>query len=65
MPEDSTVAVLGGVCAGLSYSTGIDVTIVRILTLGSMLFGGWGILVYILLWMVAPVYDEVPEDYER
>jgi phage shock protein PspC (stress-responsive transcriptional regulator) len=57
--------MLGGVCAGLSYSTGIDVTIVRIFALASFFLGGWGAVLYVLLWWLAPEYDKVPEDYIR
>jgi phage shock protein PspC (stress-responsive transcriptional regulator) len=48
--------VLGGVCAGISRATGVDLTLVR---LAAIAFGltGIGVLVYLVLWIVVPVED--------
>ena len=44
-----------GVCAGLSRMTGLDVTIVRLLTLGSLfILGPLTILLYVVAGWIAP-----------
>ncbi|TXK36765.1 PspC domain-containing protein [Pontibacter qinzhouensis] len=45
---------LGGVASGIAKFFGIDVTLVRVLFLLSMLIGGAGIMLYIILWIVVP-----------
>ena len=51
---------LGGVCAGLSDYTGLSQTLFRLLFLISLFFGGFGLWVYMLLWIVVPARDEIP-----
>lgn len=46
--------VLGGVCAGLAEYFGFDPTLVRVIYLLLVLFGGAGILVYLILWVLMP-----------
>lgn len=57
--------MVAGVCGGLSRTTGIDVTLVRIgfvlLSLGS----GVGILVYALIWLLVPLDDESSTIFSR
>jgi len=46
---------LGGVCGGLGEYLGMDPTVVRILyIIGTFLSMGFGILLYIILWIVIP-----------
>lgn len=45
---------IAGVCSGLAYFFSIDVTLVRLLTLLLILFGGISIWCYIILWIVVP-----------
>ena len=45
---------IAGVCAGLANYLGIDTTLVRILTLCLILFGGMSLWVYIILWLLIP-----------
>ncbi len=45
---------VGGVCAGFARYLDLDVTLVRILWLGSVLFAGTGLLAYIICWIVLP-----------
>jgi phage shock protein C len=47
-------AMLGGVCAGLAEYFGIDPTIVRLIFVLLFLFGGHGLLIYLILWLVVP-----------
>ncbi len=46
--------MIAGVCGGLGEYFSIDPTIVRLILLFLMLWGGGGILVYILAWIVIP-----------
>lgn len=45
---------IGGVCAGLAAFLNVDITVVRIVTLLTMLVYGTGFLVYLVLWIVVP-----------
>ena len=45
---------LAGVCGGIAAYFGADVTLIRLVTLFLILFGGLSIWVYILLWLIIP-----------
>jgi phage shock protein C len=45
---------IAGVCAGFANYLEMDVTLVRILWLMLVLFGGWGLLGYLIAWIVMP-----------
>ena len=49
---------IAGVCAGFAEYFDLDVTVVRVVWLLVALFGGGGILAYIIAWIVIP---EEPE----
>lgn len=44
--------MIGGVCAGLAEYLDIDPTIVRIVWVLMVLFAGFGILLYVILWLI-------------
>ena len=46
--------VIGGVAGGIADFFGIDPTIVRLLFVLLVVFGGSGILLYIILWIILP-----------
>ena len=46
--------MIGGVCDGLAENLDIDPTIVRIVWVLMVLFAGFGILLYIILWLIMP-----------
>ena len=50
--EDRRIA---GVCRGLADRFGIPVAALRLAFLGSVLLGGWGILLYVALWVALPL----------
>lgn len=52
--RDGDRAMFAGVAAGLAAFFGIDVTIVRLIFALLTFFGGSGILIYILLWLIVP-----------
>lgn len=47
-------APIGGVCSGVAAYIGCDPTVVRLITLLLVLFGGASIWIYIILWIVMP-----------
>lgn len=49
-----TDKMLGGVCGGLGEYFDIDPVIIRVLFIVAVIFGGGGILAYIILWIVIP-----------
>ena len=46
--------MIGGDCAGLAEYLDIDPTIVRIVWVLMVLFAGFGILLYVILWLIMP-----------
>ena len=46
--------VLGGVSSGIAAYFGLDATVIRILFIASIFFGGAGFVVYIVLWIITP-----------
>lgn len=50
--------MIAGVCAGLAEQFGISVTALRLAAVLLTLLGaGWGIIVYIVLWVIMPYRD--------
>jgi phage shock protein PspC (stress-responsive transcriptional regulator) len=45
---------IGGVCGGLAQLTGVDSWIWRLLLTLLALFGGTGLVIYLLLWIFVP-----------
>jgi len=46
--------VIGGVCTGLGDYFNIDYTIIRLVWLFLILFGGLGLLAYLIAWIIIP-----------
>lgn len=47
--------MIAGVCAGLAEQFGISVTIIRLaFLLGTLIGGGMGLVIYLVLWVVMP-----------
>lgn len=51
--------MIAGVCGGLGEFFGIDPSIVRLLFILIIIFGGSGILLYIVLWIILPTESAV------
>ena len=45
---------LGGVCGGIAVISGVDSWVWRLMLTVLAIFGGTGVLLYILLWIFAP-----------
>lgn len=46
--------VIAGVCGGVANFFGLDPTIVRVIWALCILLGGFGLLLYVILWIVMP-----------
>ena len=46
--------MIGGVAAGVADFFDIDATIVRVVWAIAALFGGFGIILYLIMWIVVP-----------
>ena len=53
-PKGSPERKIAGVCAGFAEYFDIDVTIVRVVWLIAAIFGGGGVLAYIIAWIIMP-----------
>ena len=53
-------ARIAGLCAGLEDYTGWDRNLFRFMFLFSLLFGGLGLWIYLLLWIAVPQAPETP-----
>ncbi len=45
---------VGGVCGGLARSMGVEAWMLRLVTVVLALFGGTGVVLYVLLWIFVP-----------
>jgi phage shock protein C len=60
--EDSKIA---GVCGGIAEYFNVDSTIIRLLAILTIFFGGGGIIAYIIAWIIIPlkpVEEELSSD---
>jgi len=46
---------IGGVCSGFADYLELDVTLVRVIWLMLAFFGGWGLIGYLIAWIVMPI----------
>lgn len=54
--------IIGGVCGGIGEYFDIDPVIVRIIFVLLAIFGGSGIPLYIILWLVIPTESKIEEE---
>ena len=50
----SSDKIIAGVCGGIADYFGLDKALIRVIYLLAVLFGGVGILVYIIFWIIMP-----------
>jgi phage shock protein PspC (stress-responsive transcriptional regulator) len=60
-PDDK---VLGGVSSGVAAYFGIDVVIIRLLFIVLIFFGGTGLILYIILWIILPEARTITDKME-
>jgi phage shock protein PspC (stress-responsive transcriptional regulator) len=51
--------MIAGVCTGLAKYLGVDATIVRLIFVLLALFAAGGVLLYIVLWLIMPMEQNV------
>lgn len=56
---------VAGVCAGLAYWLGIPSWTIRLSWFITIFWYGFGFVLYILLGMFLPKWEELPQDYDR
>jgi phage shock protein PspC (stress-responsive transcriptional regulator) len=61
MYRDTDNRVIGGVASGLAAFWGIDSTIIRVLFIGATLFGGLGLVIYVIMWIALPEAKTISE----
>jgi phage shock protein C len=47
--------MIAGVCTGLAAYLGVDATVIRLIFALLAVFGGGGLLIYIILWLIMPM----------
>jgi phage shock protein C len=55
-----TERMVAGVCGGLAEYFNVDTTVVRVLFLVLTLFGGSGLVVYVVMWILVPDASKAP-----
>ncbi|MEK9159626.1 MAG: PspC domain-containing protein [Patescibacteria group bacterium] len=60
-PDD---AIIAGVCSGLGAYFGIETVLVRLIFFITILFGGFGIVIYVILWLIMPVAETTAQKAE-
>lgn len=53
--RSKTDTLIGGVCGGLGKYFNIDPTLIRLACVLLAVFGGGGVLIYLILWIVIPL----------
>jgi phage shock protein C len=51
--------MIAGVCGGLADYFNIDATLIRVLFLLLAVFGGTGLVIYIVMWVIVPDISKV------
>jgi phage shock protein PspC (stress-responsive transcriptional regulator) len=51
---------IAGVCAGFAEYLDLDATLVRLVWLMLVFFGGWGLIGYVVAWIIMPGEPETP-----
>jgi phage shock protein C len=46
--------MIAGVCGGLAEYFNVDATLIRVLFLVLAVFGGTGLVIYVVMWLIVP-----------
>jgi phage shock protein C len=57
--------IIGGVCGGVAAYLGVDASLVRVLTVLSLLLPGPQILAYLVAWVIVPEEPAVPPPHRQ
>lgn len=63
--RSETDKIIGGVCGGIAEYINIDPIIVRILFIVASTSGGFGLTVYIILWIVIPSESSIQKNSDE
>lgn len=59
--RSETNKVIAGVCGGLGDFFNVDPSLIRLIFVLIALFGGGGVLLYIILWLIIPTQSSISE----
>lgn len=59
--RDPEGKMISGVCSGLAGQFGVPATAIRLAFVVGTFLGGWGVLIYLALWVIMPVRKKAPE----
>ncbi len=62
--RDEENKIIAGVCSGLGNYFGIDPVIFRLLFVAGLIIGGFGTLLYIILWIAIPKAETIAQKLE-
>ncbi|HJV13175.1 MAG TPA: PspC domain-containing protein [Propionibacteriaceae bacterium] len=51
--------MLAGICGGLAEYFNVDATLIRVLFLVLAVFGGTGLVIYVVMWLIVPDVSKV------
>jgi phage shock protein C len=51
--------MVAGVCGGLAEYFNVDATLIRVLFLVLAVFGGTGLVIYVVMWLIVPDVSKV------
>ena len=58
LSRSGTSKAVAGVCGGLGEYLGVDPVFIRLIWLAVLFFGGTGLLLYLIAWIVLPISNE-------
>jgi phage shock protein C len=62
LTRSETDRMVGGVCGGLAKYFSVDATLVRVVFVATVVFGGAGLWAYLALWVLVPRESRVGAD---
>jgi len=62
--RDDENNIIAGVCSGLGYYLGIDPVLIRLAFILTVFMGGFGVIIYIILWIVSPKASSTTQKLE-
>jgi phage shock protein C len=57
--RSQTQRMIAGVCGGLAEYFNVDATLIRVLFLILTVFGGTGLAIYLVMWIIVPDVSKV------
>jgi phage shock protein PspC (stress-responsive transcriptional regulator) len=54
LTRSRTDRMIAGVCGGFAEYAGVDVNLIRLAMVALTLFGGTGVVLYIIAWLIVP-----------